>query len=76
MMSKKPEYPPAANHQEFDFLVDGRVFDHDSGDQRVSLSDVEEWTIVNDDPSDHVFHIHTNPLHVTKLSVESLAIPV
>ncbi|MFN8674882.1 MAG: multicopper oxidase family protein [Thermomicrobiales bacterium] len=71
-----PENPAAGNYQEFAFLVDGRQFDPDRVDQRVRLNAVEEWTIVNDDVSDHIFHIHTNPFQVTQVNGEALATPV
>ena len=74
--SRQPENPAAANYQEFAFLVDGRRFDHGRVDQRIALGSVEEWTVVNDDPSDHVFHIHTNPFEVTHVGEEQLAAPV
>ena len=75
-MTREPENPPAANYQEFAFLVDGRVFDHDRVDQRVILGSVEEWTSVNDDDSDHVFHIHTNPFQLTQINGEPVAEPI
>ncbi|MDQ2651564.1 MAG: multicopper oxidase family protein, partial [Chloroflexota bacterium] len=71
-----PENPASANYQEFAFLVDGRQFDPNRVDQTVSLNAVEEWTIVNDDTSDHIFHIHTNPFQVTRINGEALATPV
>ncbi len=72
----EPEYPPAANYQEFAFLIDGRRFDHDRVDQRIALGAVEEWTVINDHSDDHVFHIHTNPFQVTAVDGEPLAKPV
>ena len=72
----EPEYPPAADYQEFRFLVDGRVFDHARVDQVVELGAVEEWTVVNDHADDHVFHIHTNPFQITHVNGEPLAEPV
>ena len=73
---REPENPPAANYQEFAFLVDGRQFDHDRVDQRITLGAVEEWTIVNEHQDDHVFHIHTNPFQVIAIDGEPLATPV
>jgi FtsP/CotA-like multicopper oxidase with cupredoxin domain len=71
-----PENPAAGNYQEFAFLVDGRQFDPNRVDQTVSLNAVEEWTIVNDDTSDHIFHIHANPFQVTRINGESLQTPL
>ncbi|MDQ3224888.1 MAG: multicopper oxidase domain-containing protein, partial [Gemmatimonadota bacterium] len=76
LSSLEPENPAAANYQEFAFLIDDRRFDHARVDQRITLGAVEEWTIVNDDPSDHVFHIHTNPFQVTAVDGAPLATPV
>jgi FtsP/CotA-like multicopper oxidase with cupredoxin domain len=72
----EPENPAAGNYQEFAFLVDGRVFDMDRVDQRVRLDAVEEWTVINDHGSDHIFHIHTNPFELTQLNGEALDVPV
>jgi FtsP/CotA-like multicopper oxidase with cupredoxin domain len=69
----EPEYPPAANFQEFSFLIDGRVFDPNRVDQRIQLGTAEEWTVVNDHSDDHVFHIHTNPFLLTHVNGEPLA---
>lgn len=70
LSSRNPEFPPAANYQEFAFLVDGHQFDHDRVDQQITLNAVEEWTIVNEDEANHVFHIHTNPFQVTAVNGE------
>jgi FtsP/CotA-like multicopper oxidase with cupredoxin domain len=71
-----PEMPATATYQEFAFLIDGRQFDPKRVDQRVTLGAVEEWTVINDDHADHVFHIHTNPFQVTKVNGEPLATPL
>jgi FtsP/CotA-like multicopper oxidase with cupredoxin domain len=60
----------------FRFMIDGKTFDADRVDQRVRLGAVEEWTIVNDDADDHVFHIHTNDMLLTKINGELLAEPI
>jgi FtsP/CotA-like multicopper oxidase with cupredoxin domain len=74
--SIEPEMPATATYQEFAFLIDGRRFDPDRVDQRIALGAVEEWTVVNDDHADHVFHIHTNPFQVTAINGEPLATPL
>jgi FtsP/CotA-like multicopper oxidase with cupredoxin domain len=71
-----PEFDAASYWQEFDFLIDGRLFDPERVDQRVLLNAVEEWTIVNEHFHDHVFHIHVNPFQVTKVNGEPLAAPL
>jgi FtsP/CotA-like multicopper oxidase with cupredoxin domain len=69
----QPEFPPAANYQEFRFLVCGRTFDPNRVDQRVPLDAVEEWTVVNEHEDDHVFHIHTNPFQLVSVNGENVA---
>ncbi|MBS7586831.1 multicopper oxidase family protein [Ancylobacter defluvii] len=63
-----PEYPPAANYQEFTFLICDQRFDPDRVDQRIRLGAVEEWKVINEDESDHVFHIHTNPFQLAAVN--------
>lgn len=70
---RQPEYPPAANYQEFYYLIDGQQFDHDRVDQAITLGAVEEWTVVNEHEDDHVFHIHTNPFQVMSINGETPA---
>jgi FtsP/CotA-like multicopper oxidase with cupredoxin domain len=48
------------------FLFDGREFESDRIDQRVAVGDVEEWTILNDSPMDHPFHLHVWPMQVVE----------
>jgi FtsP/CotA-like multicopper oxidase with cupredoxin domain len=36
--------------------------------QNVTLGDVEEWTIFNCNNLSHVFHIHVNPMLITKIN--------
>jgi FtsP/CotA-like multicopper oxidase with cupredoxin domain len=67
---------PSAHWQEYLFTIDGKVFDPDRVDQRVALGAVEEWTLLNPDLDDHVFHIHVNPFQVTHLNGTALPTPV
>ena len=69
----EPEYPPAANYQEFTYLICGRSFDPQRVDHRIPLGAVEEWVVINEDESDHVFHIHTNPFQVIAVNDQMLA---
>jgi len=62
--------------REFKFFIDGRSFDMNRVDQRVRLGAVEEWTIANLHKHDNIFHIHTNPFQLVKVSGEPLAEPV
>jgi FtsP/CotA-like multicopper oxidase with cupredoxin domain len=75
LSAKQPEFPPAANYQEFAFLICGRRFDPDRIDHRIPLGAVEEWTVVNEHDNDHVFHIHTNPFQMTAVNGEKLSEP-
>lgn len=64
----EPESPASANYQEFAFLICDTTFDPQRVDHRVPLGAVEEWTVENRDPSDHVFHIHTNPFELVAIN--------
>lgn len=46
------------------FTIDGRSFDHERVDQEVTFGSVEEWTIRNDSPMDHPFHLHVWPMQL------------
>jgi FtsP/CotA-like multicopper oxidase with cupredoxin domain len=50
------------------FLIDGKPFDPDRVDHYVELGTVEEWTVVNDSPLVHPFHIHVNPFQLTQVN--------
>jgi FtsP/CotA-like multicopper oxidase with cupredoxin domain len=63
-----PETEAAGHWQEFSFMIDGKIFDADRVDQRIALGAVEEWTILNQQDDDHVFHIHVNPFQVIKVN--------
>jgi FtsP/CotA-like multicopper oxidase with cupredoxin domain len=65
-----PETEAAGHWQEFSFMIDGKIFDVDRVDQRIPLGAVEEWTILNHQDDDQVFHIHVNPFHVIKVNGE------
>jgi len=71
-----PEAEAAGHYNEFDFLVDGKIFDPERVDHRIALGSVEEWTIVNNHFHDHVFHIHINPFLVTQINGEAVEHPV
>jgi FtsP/CotA-like multicopper oxidase with cupredoxin domain len=71
-----PEAEAAGQYNEFDFLIDGKLFDPNRVDHRIALGSVEEWTIVNEHFHDHIFHIHINPFLVTQINGEAVAHPV
>lgn len=72
LSSSEPEYPPAASYQEFRYYVCGRAFDPTRVDQTIALGAVEEWTVANEDASEHVFHIHTNPFQLVAIGGKAL----
>ncbi|MGC0274957.1 multicopper oxidase family protein [Pseudactinotalea sp. Z1739] len=47
-----------------DLGFDGRAFDANRVDQRVTAGAVEEWTIANPTPMDHPFHLHVWPMQL------------
>jgi FtsP/CotA-like multicopper oxidase with cupredoxin domain len=71
-----PEVEATEHWQEFRFAIDDKVFDPNRIDQRVRLGAVEEWTIINEHKDDHVFHIHTNDMQVTKVNGKRLPEPI
>lgn len=46
------------------FSINGRTFNPNRVDTRVSLGSVEEWEFINATTMDHPMHIHTNPFQV------------
>ena len=71
-----PEAPDSGHWREYHFMIDDKRFDPNRVDQRVRLGAVEERTIVNAHGYDHVFHIHTNDMLLTKVNGQSLAEPI
>ena len=50
------------------FIIDGRVFDGARDDQTIALGATEEWTVTNDSPLAHPFHLHVWPFTVLAIS--------
>jgi len=50
------------------FTIDGRTFEPTRDDQVIRLGTTEEWTVVNDSPMDHPFHLHVWPVQVRATS--------
>jgi FtsP/CotA-like multicopper oxidase with cupredoxin domain len=50
------------------FNIDGKAFVEDRIDQSVQLDTVEEWTIRNESPEWHPFHIHVNDYQVMSVN--------
>ena len=61
-----PEAQTPLNWQNFKFFIDGKTFDPNRVDHRGGFESVEEWTVVNEHSDDHVFHIHTNDMELTR----------
>jgi FtsP/CotA-like multicopper oxidase with cupredoxin domain len=74
LSAAEPEFPPAGNYQEFTYFVCGRRFDPERVGQRIPLGAVEEWTIINEQAADHVFHIHTNPFQMVAINGEPVGV--
>ena len=53
-----------APHQ-FEFLINGKIFDPNRIDQTMKLGEVNEWVLKNDSEEWHTFHIHVNDFQVT-----------
>lgn len=58
------------------FTFDGAEFDADRIDQQVGMGTVEEWTIGNDSPMDHPFHLHVWPMQLVETDGRELSEPV
>ena len=58
------------------FTFDGQEFDADRIDQQVRLGTVEEWTIGNDSPLDHPFHLHVWPMQLLEINGRQVAEPL
>lgn len=58
------------------FAFDGREFDVDRIDQQVRLGTVEEWTIGNDSPMDHPFHLHVWPMQLLEVDGHEVSEPL
>lgn len=57
------------------FTIDGNTFDAARVDQAVTVGAIEEWTIRNDSPMDHPFHLHVWPMQLIADNGESVDTP-
>lgn len=48
------------------FVFDGRAFDGERIDIHAEAGTVEEWTLRNDSPMDHPFHLHVWPMQIVE----------
>lgn len=58
--------------QGMSFTIDGNKFDAARVDQNVTVGTIEEWTIRNDSPMDHPFHLHVWPMQLIRDKGESV----
>lgn len=64
------------NDSGLQFVIDGQPFSPDRVDQTVNLGAVEEWTLLNNSPGQHPFHIHVNPFQVTHINGQPVALQI
>jgi len=57
----------------YDFLINGKVFNPDRVDQVMTLSQVNEWTLVNKTEEWHTFHIHVNDFQVVSVDAPKVS---
>ena len=50
---------------QFEFLINGKIFDPDRVDETMRLGEVNEWVLKNATDEWHTFHIHVNDFQVT-----------
>ncbi|BCW06141.1 multicopper oxidase family protein [Arthrobacter sp. NtRootA1] len=50
------------------FTLNGKRFDPTRTDITASADTVEEWTLLNDSPMEHPFHLHIWPMQVTEVN--------
>lgn len=50
------------------FTINGRAYDPEFIEWTSTLGTVEEWYFVNETEQDHPFHVHVNPVQVTKVN--------
>jgi FtsP/CotA-like multicopper oxidase with cupredoxin domain len=73
--SMNPPNPQGPNDAGSKVFIDNRLYSPNFVDHRVSLSQPEQWTILNTSGVPHPFHIHVNPFQVTALMGKKLAQP-
>ena len=50
------------------FTINGRAYDPSFIEWTSTLNTVEEWHLVNETEQDHPFHVHVNPVQVTRVN--------
>ncbi|MCP5085395.1 MAG: multicopper oxidase domain-containing protein [Rhodobacteraceae bacterium] len=59
------------NQDNDDHLIDGKKFDG-KVKHKLKLNSADQWTVYNENPFSHPFHIHVNPFFVTHINGEEL----
>lgn len=54
------------------FAIDGKLYEN-TVQRTMALGSTEEWTVLNETPATHPFHIHVNPFLVTHIDGRELA---
>jgi FtsP/CotA-like multicopper oxidase with cupredoxin domain len=57
------------------FLINGKAFDPQRVDTKISLDTVEDWEIINTGMMDHPFHLHTNRFQVVSKNGKPVSNP-
>jgi FtsP/CotA-like multicopper oxidase with cupredoxin domain len=65
----------APGQQPNTFTINGDGYDPNCASETMRLGDVEQWTVTNDSPLQHPFHIHINPFQLTEYGGAQLAPP-
>jgi suppressor of ftsI len=58
----------SSNDEAGTYFINDRLFNPGRVDQTVRLGSVEEWTLRNEDPDEHPFHIHVNDFEVISVN--------
>ena len=58
----------SSNDDTGQYFINDRLFNEDRIDQTVRRGSVEEWTLRNEDPDEHPFHIHVNDFEVISVN--------
>ena len=58
--------PTTPGTQPNGFWIDKTQYDPDCANQTMAIGTAERWTITNDSPPNHPFHIHINPFQLVR----------
>jgi FtsP/CotA-like multicopper oxidase with cupredoxin domain len=57
------------------FWINGDGYDPDCAGETMVVDTAEQWTVSNDSPMGHPFHIHINPFQITRYAGQDLPRP-